>query len=234
LEAYVKIYISLELLSWWREIKSMDLHEKIANTIVNLEDSNKLGTLIKEALEKKISPNEIIEKGLRKGLEKVGQKFEMGEYFLSELLFAASMVEDAIRVLMPLLSARSTENKGTIILGTVRGDIHDIGKNIFKMLMEANGFKVYDLGVDVRPEDFVDKVKEVKPDIVGLSALLTTTLPEMKVVIEELKRAGVREKVKVLLGGNAVTEEFGKKIGADKVAKDAVQGVNFCKEWIAK
>ena len=208
--------------------------DRIARALSNLENSNNLKKLINEALKKKIPVLEILEKGLRNGLSEIGRKYEAGEYFLSELLFGASMMEEAMKILAPRLEARKLERRGRIVLGTVRGDIHDIGKNIFRMFAEGTGFEVYDLGVDVNPEDFVRMVVEKKPDVLGLSALLTTTIPEMKIVIDELAKAGMRDKVRVLLGGNAVTNEFGEEIGADAVALDAVQGADFCKEWTTR
>jgi len=208
-----------------------DILDKIACTLANLENSGSLKKFISQALEKKVPVLEILEKGLRKGLNEVGRRYEAGEYFLSELLFGASMMEEAMKILAPQLRAEKLERKGQIVLGTVRGDIHDIGKNIFKMFAEGAGFEVYDLGVDVNPEDFVRTAMEKIPDVIGLSALLTTTTPEMKMVIDEFQKAGIRDKVKVLLGGNAVTNQFGEEIGADAVALDAVQGVDFCKEW---
>jgi len=208
-----------------------DLLDKIAYALANLEDSSSLKKFINQAVKKKLPTLEILEKGLRKGLSEVGRRYEAGEYFLSELLFGASMMEEAMKILAPQLRAEKLEKKGQIVLGTVRGDIHDIGKNIFKMFAEGAGFEVYDLGVDVDPENFVRTAIEKNPDALGLSALLTTTTPEMRIVIEELEKAGIRDRVKVLLGGNAVTNQFGEEIGADAVALDAVQGVDFCKEW---
>jgi len=211
-----------------------EILDKIAYALANLENSSNLRKFVSEALRTKIPVLEILEKGLRKGLNEVGRKYEAGEYFLCELLFGASMMEDAMKILAPRLKAEKLEKKGQIVLGTVRGDIHDIGKNIFKMFAEGTGFEVYDLGVDVDPENFVRMVMEKEPDVLGLSALLTTTTPEMKIVIEELEKAGIRGRVRVLLGGNAVTAEFGKEIAADAVALDAVQGVSFCREWLSK
>jgi len=211
-----------------------EILDKIAYALANLENSSNLRKFVSEALRTKIPVLEILEKGLRKGVNEVGRKYEAGEYFLCELLFGASMMEDAMKILAPRLKAEKLEKKGQIVLGTVRGDIHDIGKNIFKMFAEGTGFEVYDLGVDVDPENFVRMVMEKEPDVLGLSALLTTTTPEMKIVIEELEKAGIRGRVRVLLGGNAVTAEFGKEIAADAVALDAVQGVSFCREWLSK
>ncbi len=176
--------------------------------------------------------SDIVEKGLRGGLERVGTKYEAGEYFLSELLFAASMIEEAMQILRPRLEKQGLEKKGTILLGTVRGDMHDIGKNIFKMMAEAAGFEVNDLDVDVDPEVFIEKSSEIKPDILGLSCLLTTALPEIKIVIDMLNEVKIRNHIRVLIGGNAVTKEFAEEVGADAAALDAVEGVNLCKAWL--
>jgi len=167
-------------------------------------------------------------------LEDVGKKYEAGEYFLSELLFSASMVNDVMDVLNPYLKGIEFKRKGAIVLGTVKGDIHDIGKNIFKMFAQASGFEVHDLGVDVDEQKFVEKLKQTKAEILALSALLTTTRNEMKVVIDALVKNGIRGSVKVLIGGNAVDEKFAKEIGADAAARDAVEGVEICKRWIGE
>jgi methanogenic corrinoid protein MtbC1 len=209
-----------------------DIFQMIATTLRDLENSNKMKQLINNAILRGVSAVEIIEKGLRRGLELVGQKYETGEYFLSELLYAGSIMNDAIEILRPYLEREKIVKKGIIVLGTVRGDIHDIGKNIFKMFAEAAGFEVHDLGVDVDPNAFVKALKETGAKILAMSALLTTTILEMKTVIEHLKQAGIRSNVKVLLGGNAVTKEFAKEIGADAAALDAVEGVKICNEWV--
>jgi methanogenic corrinoid protein MtbC1 len=211
-----------------------ELINNISKTISNLENSEKIKNLIKEAISQKIPIVEIIEEGLRKGLDIVGKKYENNEYFLSELLYAATLMNDALEILEPLLKTEKLKSKGIIVLGTVKGDIHDIGKNIFKMYAQATGFEVYDLGVDVDPEVFIKKIKETGAQILGLSALLTTTILEMKTVIEQLKKAGIRNKVKVLLGGNAVTKEFAKEIGADAAALNAIEGIEICKKWVGE
>lgn len=211
---------------------SEELLEEIRRTLSELENSDRIKKLVNEAIARKISLTEIIEKGLRKGLEEVGRRYEACEYFLSELLFSASLMNDAMEVLAPYLEGEEIEKRGVIVLGTVRGDIHDIGKNIFKMFAQASGFEVHDLGVDVEPEKFIEKLKEKKAEILALSALLTTTRNEMKVIIDALIQRGLRNKVKVLLGGNAVTEEFAEEIGADAAALDAVRGVEICKKWV--
>lgn len=206
--------------------------ENIATTLSELEDSGKIKKFVSEALSQRIPVTEIVEKGLRKGLDSVGKKYEAGEYFLSELLFAASLMNDALEILEPHFELEKIEKKGTIVLGTVRGDIHDIGKNIFKTFAQAAGFEVNDLGVDVEPETFVEKLRETNAEVLGLSALLTTTRWKMKTIIDQLNHAGMRAKVKVLLGGNAVTKDFAGEIGADEAALDAVEGVEICKRWV--
>ena len=208
--------------------------ESIGRAIANLESSQKLIELVNQALQENVSPVEIVEKGLRKGLHDLGQRYESGEFFLSELLYGASLIDQAMTVIRPNLKAKKIEAKGQIVLGTVRGDIHDIGKNIFKLMAEASGFDVKDLGVDVSPEKFRESVGESSPDVLGLSSLLTTTLHEMGTTVEELQKAEARGNVKILLGGNAVTETFRKEIGADAAAVDAVQGVDYCMRWIRK
>lgn len=209
-----------------------DILREISSTIGNLDGSERVHDLIKKALSQNIPVSDIVEKGLRKGLEQVGAKYEACEYFLAELLFAASIIDSAMQILGPKLKKQLFEKKGTILLGTVRGDMHDIGKNIFKMLAEAAGFDVNDLNVDVEPEVFIERSREIKPDILGLSCLLTTALSEIKTVIDMLNEAKMRNDVRVLLGGNAVTKEFSGEAGADAAALNAIEGVNFCKSWV--
>ena len=209
-----------------------DILGEISSTIGNLGGSEKIQDLISNALSQNIPVSDIVEKGLRRGLEQVGAKYEAGEYFLAELLFAASMIDVAMQILRPRLKKQAIEKKGTILLGTVRGDMHDIGKNIFKMLVEAAGFEVNDLNVDVDPEIFIERSREIKPDVLGLSCLLTTALSEIKIVIDMLNDAKMRNDVRVLIGGNAVTKEFAEEVGADAAALNAVEGVSFCKDWV--
>lgn len=176
-----------------------------------------------------ISIPDIVDKGLRLGLQQVGAKYEAGQYFLAELLFAASIMDETMQILRPKLQGQAMHNKGRILLGTVRGDMHDIGKNMFRMMAEADGFAVEDLGVDVEPEVFVEQSKLIKPHVVGLSCLLTTALSEMGVVVDELIKSGTKKDVRILIGGNAVTKEFGQEIGADEAALNAIEGVDFCR-----
>jgi methanogenic corrinoid protein MtbC1 len=208
--------------------------DEIAHAITGLEDSAKVKELVSNALAQGIPANKIVEDGIRKGLEEVGQKYEKSEYFLSELLFAGELVGGCFDVLKPQLKKDKMMRLGLIVLGTVRGDIHDIGKNIFKMLAEAEGFEVDDMGVDVEPERFVDALRKSSGEILALSALLTTTTQEMKITMDELKKASMRHTPKVLLGGNAVTREFAREIGADDAGLTAVEGVEISKRWVAK
>ena len=211
-----------------------DTLENIALAISTLDSSDHAKALVTDALSQGFSPTEITEKGIRRGLEIVGEKYEANEYFLSELLYAGSLVTDLFELLKPIMKNRQLERKGVIVVGTVRGDIHDLGKNIFKMLADSSGFEVHDLGVDVEPTAFVDQVKESRPQVLGLSALLTTALMEMKSTLDALRAAGVKGNLKVLLGGNAVKREFGVEIGADATALDAVEGLEICKGWTKK
>ncbi len=207
--------------------------DEFANTLGNLENGEKLNKLLMKALDT-IPVAEIIEKGLRKGLEIVGNKYEGGEYFLSELLFGSDLANSIFELLKPYLKRLEADVKGVIVIGTVRGDMHDIGKNVFKMLAETSGFKVIDLGVDVDLELFIKAIQENDPDILGLSALLTTTIPEMKNVLDELTSAGIRSSIKVILGGNAVSKEFAEEIGADAAVLDAVEGIKLCNKWVGR
>ena len=211
-----------------------EIFEEIITSFSNLENSGKIQNLVRKALSDGTPALEILEKGMRVGLDNVGQKYEASEYFLSELLYAANIMNEVMDILKPELEKGIQEEKGKIVLGTVRGDIHDIGKNIFKMLAISSGFNVIDLGVDVEAEKFVTTIKEMRADILALSALLTTTLPEIKVVVKALQDANVRDHVRVIIGGNAVTKEFAKEASVDTAALNAVEGLNICKEWMAK
>jgi 5-methyltetrahydrofolate--homocysteine methyltransferase len=204
----------------------------ISSAIRDLGGSEKLEGLINEALSRNIAASDIVERGLRVGLEEVGAKYEACEYFLSELLFGASMMDGAMRILRPKLKKEAIEKKGTILVGTVRGDMHDIGKNIFRILAEGAGFEVTDLNVDVDPDVFMKETREIRPEVLGLSCLLTTALPEIEKVISMLTEGKLRGGLRVLIGGNAVTKEFGQEVGADAAALDAVQGVDLCRGWV--
>jgi methanogenic corrinoid protein MtbC1 len=206
-----------------------DILDEISSTLSDLGGSEKICALIEKASSQNISIPDIVEKGLRAGLQQVGAKYEAGEYFLAELLFAASILDEVMQFIKPKLDAEAIQKAGTILLGTVRGDMHDVGKNIFKMMAVATGFEVDDLNVDVDPSLFVQESKRIRPEILGLSCLLTTALSEIKVVIDMLRESEIRRQVKVLIGGNAVTKEFAREVGADAAALNAIEGVDFCR-----
>ncbi|MEM2049872.1 MAG: corrinoid protein [Thermoproteota archaeon] len=214
-------------------MSEVGLLTRLKDAIVNLDfDGSK--RLAQEAVAKGIPPNEIITKAISSAMEEVGRKFEASEYFLSELIVAGEIGKEISQMLQPYMKGSEIKKIGKVVIGTVKGDLHDIGKNIFGMMLEAAGFEVIDLGNDVPAEAFVEAVKNHNPDILGMSALLTVTMVEMENVIKELKKAGVREKVKVIIGGAPITEEYAKRIGADGYGKDAVVGVDICKAWVGK
>lgn len=167
----------------------------------------------------------------QKGMAKVGDFFESGEYFVGDLIFAGELLTQSIDILKPVIGNSSTAKVGKIVIATVEGDLHDIGKNIFRSMAEAAGFEVYDLGIDQKPGAFLEKVKEVKPEIVGMSGVLTLALESMKKTVELLKEAGLRDNVKIIIGGNPVTEEACKYIGADAFTTNAAEGVKICQQW---
>ncbi|MEM3017941.1 MAG: cobalamin-dependent protein [Candidatus Bathyarchaeia archaeon] len=208
--------------------------QEISRSISDLQGIPQVKKLVDKALKQKIAVEEIVEKGLKRGLDEVGSRYEKGEYFLSELLYAGEIMTSLFDVLKPHMKQDVVNRKGTILLGTVKGDMHNIGKNIFGMMAQFSGFQVCDLGVDVDSSTFVEEAKRTGADILGMSTLLTSTLPEVKVVLDRLKEAGVRDSIKVIIGGNAVTKKFGEEVGVDAAALDAVEGLEICKRWMAE
>jgi len=181
--------------------------------------------LTQQALEKNISPQVIITDGLTAGMQVVGEKFSTKEYFIPDMLASAEAVGAAMDIMKPVLESANVETKGKFAIATVRGDIHDIGKNIVAILLKGAGYEVHDLGVDVAEEKVVKFVREEKPGYLGLSALLTTTMTEMGVVIKALEESKLRNRIKVLIGGAAVSDEFAQEIGADAYCIDAFDAV---------
>ena len=181
--------------------------------------------LTRLALEKNISPAEIINKAMTAGMRVVGEKYSSKEYFIPDMLASAEAVGEAMEILRPLLEAANVETKGKFAIATVKGDIHDIGKNIVAILLKGAGYEVNDLGTNVSAEKIIDFIKKENPDYLGLSALLTTTMPEIGVVIEALKDNGLRERVKVLIGGAAVSDDFAQEIGADAYCLDGFHAI---------
>jgi 5-methyltetrahydrofolate--homocysteine methyltransferase len=194
----------------------------------------KIPEFCKRRLEEGVDPYQVF-KELSRGLEEIGRGYERGRYFTSDLIVSGSNMKKAIEYLRPHLS-RGIESptRGRVVLGTVKGDIHDIGKSILSILLQATGFEVIDLGIDVDEENFIKAVKETQPDILAMSALLTSTMPYMEKVIRALEEKGLRRRVKVIVGGRPVTREFAEEIGADAYAEDAVEGVKRCLELLGE
>lgn len=182
-----------------------------------------------EALDEGLAPGKLIDEALIAAMDVVGEMYKSGELFVPEMLVAAQTMQACMEKLEPLVAADELKSAGKVVIGTVKDDLHDIGKNLVAMMLRGAGFEVVDLGVDVAVEEFVAKVKELKPDILGMSALLTTTVPQMDLVIKALDEAGLRSQVQVIVGGAAVTPEFAKNIGADGYAPDAAGAVDWAK-----
>lgn len=190
--------------------------------------------LTEKAIAEGIEPLAIINDGLTKGIELVGEYFSAGKYYLPDLLLGAKSMEAGIKKIEPLLGDANRESVGTVVMGTVQGDLHEIGKNIVIMMLKTAGFEVIDLGIDVPSQKFIDKVKEVKPQIVGISALLTTTVARQKEIIELLEEEGLRKDVKVMIGGAPINQAWADQIGADGYAEDATVAVEVAKKFIGK
>jgi len=168
----------------------------------------------------------------QQGMAVGGDLFEKNEYFVGDLIFAGELLTKAIDILKPVISGDDSKKIGSIVVGTVAGDLHDIGKNIFASMIEAAGFEVYDLGIDVTPGAFVEKVKELKPQVLGMSGVLTLALDSMKDTVAALKEAGLRDNIKIIIGGNPVTEDACVQIGADDFVTNAAEGVKKCQGWV--
>lgn len=208
----------------------MDLKE-ISEAVIR-GDAQKTKHLIEKALQEGISPQEIINNGLIAGMNVVGVKFKNNEYYIPEVLISARAMHAGMDVIKSKIVEEEIPTIGSMVLGTVKGDLHDIGKNLVKMMLEGAGFKVIDLGIDVPAEKFVEAIREHNPQLVGMSALLTTTMVMMKDIIEVLRKENLREKVKIMVGGAPLTEEYAKEIGADGYAPDAASAVDKAKELI--
>ncbi len=203
---------------------------KISETLIQgkIED---LKTLTQQAIDDKAAPASILNEGLLAGMEIVGQRWRNGDMFMPEVLRCAKAMSHAMEILRPELTEREMGGAGTMVIGTVAGDLHDIGKDLAAMMFEGAGYKVINLGIDQPNETFIEAVKEHKPKVLGLSALLTTTMPRMGEIINSLKEAGIRDQVSVIIGGAPVTEEFAQEIGADLYAPNAGSAVDIVKEY---
>ena len=207
----------------------------LKNIVKELQAGNAEGVKsnVEQALESGISADEVLQQGMMKAMGIVGEKFKKDEIFVPEVLVAARAMKSGMEVLKPVLIDDKVESQGTVLLGTVKGDLHDIGKNLVGMMLEGGGFEVVDMGVDVEAEEFASKIREQQADVLAMSALLTTTMPEMKNVIDVLKEEGLRDKVKVIIGGAPVTNDYAEQIEADAYAKDAASAVDKVKEAVA-
>ena len=202
------------------------------NTLVG--NAPEVTDLVNRGLEDGLGPEQMLYDALIPSLEEVGARFERGDFFVPEMLIAARAMQGALDILRPLLAETGAAEIGTYVMGTVKGDVHDIGKNLVNIMLEGAGFQVWDLGVNVAPEVFVEKVQEHQPDIVGFSAFLTTTMPMFKANINALEKAGIRDDVIVMVGGAPVTQEYADKVGADGYAADASAAVRLAKDLIER
>ena len=180
------------------------------------------------------APGVILSEGMIAAMAEVGKRFEKGDFFVPEMLVSARAMKNGLEILRPMLAKSGVQAVGKVAIGTVKGDLHDIGKNLVSMMLEGAGFEINDLGVDVSPEKFVEVVKDNKPNIVALSALLTTTMQNMKATIEAIEAAGLRNEVKIMIGGAPVTQEYANQIGADGYSSDASRAVSVAKSLMVK
>lgn len=205
--------------------------EEIKTIVVNGK-FKEIEDMTKKAITEGVDLNKIINDSLIAGMDIVGERFSKNEIFVPEMLVSARTVKLALEIIKPLLEDDKAELRGTILMGTVKGDMHDIGKNLVIMILEGAGFNVIDLGVDMSVDMVTEKVEEIRPDVLGLSALLTTTMPEMKNVIEALEQKGLRNSIKIMIGGAPIDTKFAKEIGSDGYGKDATEAVRLARGFV--
>jgi 5-methyltetrahydrofolate--homocysteine methyltransferase len=206
------------------------LYERLSTAILE-GDNDKTYKLVQKALDEELVPKDILDNGLVVGMNEVGVRFKRGDMFVPEVLMSADAMQAGLQLLRPQLVASGAKLIGKILMGTVKGDLHDIGKNLVGMMCEGAGFEVIDLGFNVEPEKFIEAIKEHQPDIVGMSALLTTTMRAMGHTIKAIEEAGLRDRVKIMVGGAPVDAEFAKRIGADGYGSNAPSGVELAKQF---
>ncbi len=205
--------------------------KQLYDAVVN-GDAKGSAAITQQALAEGVDPLKLVNEHMIPAMDEVGRRFESNEYFVPELLISARAMKASLDLIRPLLVARGDQPAGRVAIGTVKGDLHDIGKNLVASLLEGGGFEVIDLGVNVAPEKFIETIKEKQANIVAMSALLTTTMPSMKVTIDALKQAGVRDQVKVLIGGAPITQKYADEIGADGYSENAVGAVALAKKAV--
>ena len=205
--------------------------ERMANGVIAGE-IDKVGELTQSAVDEGVEPMEIIDNGLMGGMSVVGERFKAGDMYIPEVIMSAKAMSAGMEIVKPLIIDGESSSKGKVLLGTVKGDLHEIGKKLVQMMIESAGLEVEDIGIDISPEKFAEEVRGRKPDVLGMSALLTTTMLAMKDTIETLKEAGLRDSVKVLVGGAPVTLDFAEEIGADGWAPDAVTAKDKVLEFL--
>jgi len=207
--------------------------EEIKNTVINGKHKE-IESLVENAIQSQLNLDDLINNALIGAMDVVGDRFSKSEIFVPEMLVAAMTMKKGLDIIKPALKDQEAQSKGKVVVCTVQGDLHDIGKNLVGMMLEGAGFEVIDMGVDVTVENVVDTVSEIQPQVLGLSALLTTTMPEMENVINVLQARGLRGTVKVMVGGAPLSAEFAQKIGADAFGKDASEAVNLARSFIDK
>jgi methanogenic corrinoid protein MtbC1 len=208
-------------------------YEKIKELMGDLEEDELMGR-VDNLLEQNTTTDEANSfiSACQEGMDIIGERFQSGEYFVGDLIYAGELLMDILSKFKPVIGSEETEAVGTILLGTVKGDLHDIGKNIFRSMSEAAGFKIVDIGVDQSIDSFTEKIKEVKPDIVGLSGVLTLAIESMKDTINGFKEAGLRDDIKIIVGGAPVSRTVCEYVGADAFTTNAAEGVNICKKFM--
>jgi len=208
-----------------------DMVQRIAKTLYR-GDIGAVAELVQDALDAGMAPDEVLSDALLAGMDEVGRDFKEGVLFVPEVMFAARAMKAGMDVLRPLLAESDMASSGKCVVGTVKGDLHDIGKNLVTMMLDGGGFEAIDLGIDLDPSAFVEAVREHNPDVVGMSALLTTTMVQMKATIEALEEAGLRDSVKVMVGGAPVTATFAEQIGADAIAPSGAAAEQVASELV--
>ncbi|HIC88834.1 MAG TPA: cobalamin-binding protein [Anaerolineae bacterium] len=208
-----------------------EILSKISSAVITGNVGEMVG-LTRAALDEGLSPKEILDNGLMPGMDYVGEQFRKGEMYVPEVLLSARAMQASMDIVKPLLAETGAQMVGKAVLGTVKGDLHDIGKNLVGMMLEGAGFEVIDLGKNVAPEQFLEAIKKEKPDIVGMSALLTTTMRSMAATIKVLEEAGVRDQVKVMVGGAPVTSDYAEQIGADGYASNAPAAAEMARKFV--